>query len=195
MTLTGSDTWTHCLYPLPAHQGSSVLVRSLSPVSSRVKSRPVLAAAATQTVSLQLVFPAHSDRFLPLPQCRTTQVIISLSAQSPYPWNPPVWAEAGTLASPLTKHLLWLTEGRKTLIRREQAFHLQKPKAPLPLLEQQLGWPHIPSNNRIKGPYGQRLPAQSLAPPSRVVLRKLLGLSGPFSSFRKWELRNTTASP
>jgi hypothetical protein len=49
---------------------------------------------------------------------------------------------------------------------------------------------YIPSNNWIKGSYGQKLSAQRLAPPSWVVLRKLLGLSEPFSSFRKGKLRS-----
>lgn len=86
---------------------------------------------------------------------------------------------------------------KKTLIRRKLAFHFQKPEASRPLTSRTaaLVAPHFHSNNWIKEPHGQKLPAQSLAPPSWVVLRKLLGLSGPFSSFRKWKPRNLTASP
>lgn len=87
---------------------------------------------------------------------------------------------------------------KKTLIRGKLAFHFQKPEASHPLTSRTaalISGPTFPSNNWIKEPHGQKLPAQSLAPPSWVVLRKLLGLSGPFSSFRKWEPRNPTASP
>lgn len=141
-----SDSWIHCLCPFPAHQGSQIPIQSLTPARPQTQVTPALAAAATaQTSGLQCVFTIYSDRFLLLPQHKTTQDIISSCTPVSLPWTPPEWVYDGTLASS-TQHLLVACRMKD---EERKASHFQKPEksAFLSPLGQKLGWPHIPSRS------------------------------------------------
>lgn len=140
-----SDSWTHCLCPFPAHQGSQVPIQSLTPTRPQIQVMPALAAAAAaQTPGLQRVH--HLLRpFSSASSTQTTQDIISSLTPVSLPWTPPAWVYDGTLASS-TQHLLAAC-GMKDEERK--ASHFQKPEKPafLSPLGQKLGWPHIPSRS------------------------------------------------
>lgn len=142
-----SDSWTHCLCPFPAHQGSQVPIQSLTPTRQTPNSSHACSGCSSSSSDTEPPACVHSllRPFSSASSTQTTKDIISSLTPVSLPWTPPAWVYDGTLASS-TQHLLVACRMKK---EERKASHFQNPEKPafLSPLGQKLGWPRIPSRS------------------------------------------------